>query len=368
MPKSSSFTVAVGRDEDVRRLEVAVHDEVRCACCTARRRRAKRRSRARREAVLVAVAVDRLAVDVLHDEVRLAVVGHAAVEQPRDVRMIERREDLSLGAEAVASMSASEPAAQQLERDLLLELSVGALGEEDAPMPAAAELADDAIGADDPPARSEPESSSRHERRRARGRRPARKRWASPAERAALRLRLSDARGRLRTPRRAARSSSEGSLSSARSRSCSIRRQRSASPTRREVESVIGPPPASRSRKSRALTQSRSMVRGVTPSSSATSRAGEPGEEAELDDLTRRWSTALSRSSVRRGRRSVELDRELALGVAQRDAGELAAALGGAPPAREVDEHLAHRPRRRTEEVAAPFPSRAGPPSLRKVS
>ena len=29
MPKSSSFTVAVGGDEDVRRLEVAMDDEVR---------------------------------------------------------------------------------------------------------------------------------------------------------------------------------------------------------------------------------------------------------------------------------------------------------------------------------------------------
>ena len=45
-------------------------------------------------------AQERLALDVLHDEVRLAGLGRAAVEEPRDVRVVQRRRDLPLAAEA----------------------------------------------------------------------------------------------------------------------------------------------------------------------------------------------------------------------------------------------------------------------------
>ena len=41
-------------------------------------------------------SVDRLAVDVLHHEVGLPVVGRAAVEEPRDVRVLEPGQDLPL--------------------------------------------------------------------------------------------------------------------------------------------------------------------------------------------------------------------------------------------------------------------------------
>ena len=61
---------------------------------------------AEREALL-AVRGDRDALDVLHDEVGHAVL-RAAVEQPRDVRVLEPGEDLPLETEALAQ-SRSRP-------------------------------------------------------------------------------------------------------------------------------------------------------------------------------------------------------------------------------------------------------------------
>ena len=49
---------------------------------------------------LVAEAVDRRALHVLHHEVRTPVGSHAAVEQPRDAGVLERGEDLPLLLEA----------------------------------------------------------------------------------------------------------------------------------------------------------------------------------------------------------------------------------------------------------------------------
>ena len=54
------------------------------------------------------------ALDVLHDEVRQASVGdHAAVEQPRDVGVVQRREDLPLGDESAAMQIVGVRAAAQ---------------------------------------------------------------------------------------------------------------------------------------------------------------------------------------------------------------------------------------------------------------
>ena len=59
------------------------------------------------EALAVAVGGDRHAIHVLHDEERQLSVGDAAVEQLRDVRVVQRREDLSFGDKAAIESSAS---------------------------------------------------------------------------------------------------------------------------------------------------------------------------------------------------------------------------------------------------------------------
>ena len=87
-------------------------------------------ARIERQRALVAVRVDRLALDVFHDEIRLAARRRAAVEQARDVRMLQRREDLPLAREVREHLGVGH-AADQLDRGALLEMSVGALGEID---------------------------------------------------------------------------------------------------------------------------------------------------------------------------------------------------------------------------------------------
>src|SRR5262245_23219351 len=81
-------------------------------------------ARREREVALRAIAIDRYARDQLHHEIRLAVVGRAAVDQPRDVRMIEAREDLPFGAEPAYQAARSDAAAHDLDRHLLVKLIV----------------------------------------------------------------------------------------------------------------------------------------------------------------------------------------------------------------------------------------------------
>ncbi len=98
MPKSSSLAWPLPVDQDVGRLDVAVDDQVRVRV----RDRLEhveeeaRRGPRRPERSAVAVRVDRLALDVLEDEVRLARAGDAGVEQAGDVRVGEPREDVAL--------------------------------------------------------------------------------------------------------------------------------------------------------------------------------------------------------------------------------------------------------------------------------
>src|SRR4029079_4688762 len=139
-------------DKDVRRLEVAMHHQ-------AAMRRLDRAGHLDEEAQAltdaepprVAIQVDRLALDELHQEERNAFGRDAAVEQAPDVGMIQRRQDLPLDLEAVQIDVGVETGSQQLERDLLLEFAVGPFREKDARHPPAAELTDDAIGTEAPP-------------------------------------------------------------------------------------------------------------------------------------------------------------------------------------------------------------------------
>ena len=131
---------AVGGDERVRRLEIAMDDEVLVRVLDAVADRGEEREALPHvEGPGVAVGGDRLAGDVLHCEVGPAVAGGAAVEEPRDVGVLEPREDLPLAQEALEDLAAGAAAADQFQGDLLLELPVGALREEDATHAAAPE-------------------------------------------------------------------------------------------------------------------------------------------------------------------------------------------------------------------------------------
>ena len=103
------------------------------------------------ERVPIAVLVDRFPFDVLHDQERQAVLGRAAIENPRDVGMIEPCQDLALALEAPGHFLAVEPALDDLDGDLLFEGLVGTRGQIHPAHPTAAEFAHHAIRADAPP-------------------------------------------------------------------------------------------------------------------------------------------------------------------------------------------------------------------------
>ena len=81
-----------------------------------------------RQCARIAVRGEWLSLDVLHREVRMAIHRHTAVEQPREVRMFQRRENLSLAAEATHGRLAHRLRTQELHRDALAELIVVARG------------------------------------------------------------------------------------------------------------------------------------------------------------------------------------------------------------------------------------------------
>ena len=74
-----------------------------------------------RQLLVLAVAVDRLAVDQLHDQVRQAVCGGAAVEDLGDPGMIQCGEDLPLDAQPPPSLVVQGAGDDELDGDLAVE-------------------------------------------------------------------------------------------------------------------------------------------------------------------------------------------------------------------------------------------------------
>src|SRR5262245_27846851 len=86
---------ALGRHENVRRLEVAVNDEMAVGVLHGSTDTTEEiQPLIDRKLALGTVAIDRDAVDVLHGEPRQTIGRRAAIEQLRDAWMIERRENL----------------------------------------------------------------------------------------------------------------------------------------------------------------------------------------------------------------------------------------------------------------------------------
>jgi len=94
-----------------------------------------------------AVDVERLAVDVLHDEVRIAVAGAAAVDQPRDVGMGQRRQDLALLREALQDLPRLDARADHLDGNAVVAVAVWRRQVDDAGL-ALADLAEQPVTRD----------------------------------------------------------------------------------------------------------------------------------------------------------------------------------------------------------------------------
>jgi hypothetical protein len=139
-------------DQDVRGLDVAVHDEARVGMGD---RRAHVEEEPQplfdAEPEFVAVAVDRPSRDVLEDEVRLAAGRHPGVVKPRDVRMREARQDAALAAKALLADATDEADVQQLHGRLRVEAPVAPPGEPDAAHPALADGGDQRVSAERQP-------------------------------------------------------------------------------------------------------------------------------------------------------------------------------------------------------------------------
>ncbi len=94
----------------------------------------------------VAVSVDALALDVLHDQVGTPVF-RAGVVQTRDVGMLESRQDAGFGLEALAHGRRPERTLHDLERHRAVEATVGAFAEVDGAHTAPTDLAEHPIRA-----------------------------------------------------------------------------------------------------------------------------------------------------------------------------------------------------------------------------
>src|SRR5262245_46192195 len=139
---------AVSGDQDVARLEIAMDDEVTVRGLYGRAHHAKQpQACGDAQSMLVAVGVDGLAFDILQYQVRNAVDGGAAVEQACDVRVIQRGQNLPLGAQARLYLPRQHAATDELDGDLLLVLLIGALAQVDLAHPALAQHAQHLVGA-----------------------------------------------------------------------------------------------------------------------------------------------------------------------------------------------------------------------------
>jgi hypothetical protein len=88
-PEVQQLHVALWRDQDVGRLEIPVNHEVAVRMLDGTRHGAEELQPAfDPEPVPIAVHVDRDALDVLHDQVRSAILGHSSIQEGGDVRMV----------------------------------------------------------------------------------------------------------------------------------------------------------------------------------------------------------------------------------------------------------------------------------------
>ena len=119
MPKSSSLGSPSGVTRMLAGFEVAVDDEVLVRVAHRRAHLAKERQPlVDPQPFGFAKPVQSLALDVLHDQVSLAVRGDAAAVKSRDVRMVERGEHLALVPEVPAAHFLGPALADELEGDL----------------------------------------------------------------------------------------------------------------------------------------------------------------------------------------------------------------------------------------------------------
>ena len=142
---------AVRGHEDVSRLDVAVHDQVLMRVLHRVAHVAEQTETVvDRQLLLLAPRGNLQAIDKFQDDIRRAVFGRAAIEQPGDIGMLQMRENLSLAPEPRNRGAAVQVELECLDRDLLVELGIVADREVDRTHAAVAKGTHDPIGSDAP--------------------------------------------------------------------------------------------------------------------------------------------------------------------------------------------------------------------------
>ena len=98
-------------------------------------------ARADAEFLLVAVARDFAAFDVLQHQIRFAIGTDAAIKQARNIRMIQRRQNLPLAAKSLQQFADIPARPHQFDRRLLVIFTIVSLGQIDRTHAATTDLA-----------------------------------------------------------------------------------------------------------------------------------------------------------------------------------------------------------------------------------
>ncbi len=121
--------LSVAVDQDVGRLDVAMDNQVHMREGDgAHDLQEQLDSRGSVERSVIAVPIDRHAVDVFEYQERLPVRGHAGVEQLSDARMCQAAEDAAFSHEALLATAPDQGDVEELDGCAPLESAVGALG------------------------------------------------------------------------------------------------------------------------------------------------------------------------------------------------------------------------------------------------
>ncbi len=149
MPKSSSFTWPSQADENVRRLDIAMYDQQPMrGLDRVTHVDDQAQTRANVELRRIGVVGDRCAVDVFHHQIRNASFGNAGVDKTRDVRVIERCQQLPFAQEQTLLELGVQTTPQQLHGDALRHVASFTFGEEHGGHAATADFCDKTKSAD----------------------------------------------------------------------------------------------------------------------------------------------------------------------------------------------------------------------------
>ena len=138
-----------GIDHHVAGFQVAVHDELRVRMLhRLQHLTEERKARALVQPPRVAKGIDALAGHMLEHEVGLALLGDPGIDEARDVRVRQPRQDRALAPEARGQRALKQAGVQQLDRRAGLEAPVAAFSQPDRAHAALAQRLEQRIGAD----------------------------------------------------------------------------------------------------------------------------------------------------------------------------------------------------------------------------